>query len=588
MALGQTLRSYTTGRTRNPLLQVGVLGPLIVIAILSFYVVIPLVLTVLASFRPPGVLPTELGAFTTSAYVRAFTGADFVPIITNTLLYAAGGVILGLPIAFGFAFLTERTDMPLRHWMYTLMFIPMSTPVFATALGWVLLLGPRAGTVNQWIRIITGSDATDGPFNIFTLEGLIFVHVLGGIPTMWLFLISVLRSMDPALEEASSTAGGTNWSTMKRVTIPLMLPGVAAVFVYFFITGIESLELPLALGPTAGVQVLATKIFFTILPSANIETDYGVPAAFGMLALVMGLIGISFYLYLVRRAARYAVVTGKGYRPKLIQLGKWKYLAVGLVGLYIVVKVILPFSILFTASFLKFYVPLVPETWGHLNWTLDNYDRILDYRFFGRFFVNTIIVAVSAAMTNMVFVTFIAWLIVRYPSRLTRFVNVLAFLPLAIPGTISTVALFLMFIGTPLYGTLPLMVLAFAARFTAFGTRLMHSAQLQIHRELEEASLVSGAGVIKTFFTINLRLLIPAFLNGWLWILVHAAKDFSVALLLASGASALIGNVIYSSFTAGDFPRASSQMVILIAFNLVLVVFGRRWIRRAVGGEQRS
>lgn len=587
MALAQNSRGSTGGRFYPAaLLDVRVIGPIFVILLLSFYVVIPLILTVVASFRPPGVLPTEAGPFTVSPYINAFTGADFRPIIINTLLYALGGVLFGLPIAFLFAFLSERTDMPFRNWMYLLMFIPMSTPVFATALGWVLLLGPRAGTINQWIRIVTGSDATDGPFNIFTIEGLIFVHVLGGIPTMWLFLISVLRSMDPALEEASSTVGGTPWNTMKRITIPLMFPGVAAVLVYFFITGLESLELPLALGPTAGINTLATKIFFTILPSANVETDYGVPAAFGMLALVIGLFGIASYLYLVRRAARYAVVTGKGYRPKLIRLGRWKYVALGLVGLYVLIKIVLPFSILLTASFLKFYVPLVPETAGHLRWTFDNYDRVLDYRFFGRFFINTIIVAVSSAFSNMLFVTFIAWLIVRYPSRLTRAVNVLAFLPLAIPGTISTIALFLMFIGTPLYGTLALMVLAFAARYTAFGTRLMHSAQLQIHRELEEASYVSGAGAIRTFFTINVRLLIPAFLNGWLWIMVHAAKDFSVALLLASGASALIGNVIYGSFTAGDFPRASAQMVVLIAFNLVLVLIGRRWIRRAVGGEQ--
>lgn len=588
MALAGTLRRYTHIGGRNMLLDIRVIGPLVVLALLAFYVLIPLILTVIASFRPAGVLPTEAGAFTVSAYVRAFTGADFRPIVFNTVLYAGGGVLLGLPIAFAFAFLTERTDMPFRHYMYLMMFVPMSTPVFATALGWVLLLGPRAGTINQWIRLVTGSDTREGPFNIFTLEGLIFVHVLGGIPTMWLFLISVLRNMDPAMEDASATSGAGRWQTLKRVTVPLMFPGVAAVLVYFFISGLESLELPLALGPTAGVEVLATKIFFTILPSANIETDYGVPAAFGMLGLVMGLIGISFYLYLVRRSARYAVVTGRGYRPKMIRLGKWKVLALAFVGAYIVIKVILPFSVLFIASFLQFYVPLVPETWSYLSWTFDNYDHVFSYRFFGKYFVNTIIVAVSSAFSNMILVTFIAWLIVRYPSRLTRAVNALAFLPLAIPGVISTVALFLMFIGTPLYGTLALMVLAFAARYTAFGTRLMHSAQLQIHRELEEASLVSGAGTIRTFFAINLRLLIPAFLNGWLWILVHAAKDFSVALLLASGTSALVGNIIYGSFTAGEFPQAAAQMVVLIAFNLVLVVLGRRWIRRAVGGEQQS
>ena len=126
-------------------------------------------------------------------------GADFKPIIRDTLLYAGLGVLFALPIAFAFAFLTERTDMPLRNSMYVLMFIPMSTPVFATALGWVLLLGPRGGTINVYLRMLLGTDAADGPFNIFSMTGLVFVHVLGIIPTMWLFLHSDLRELSAIL-----------------------------------------------------------------------------------------------------------------------------------------------------------------------------------------------------------------------------------------------------------------------------------------------------------------------------------------------------------------------------------------------------
>jgi iron(III) transport system permease protein len=559
-----------------------VAGSLVVLIVLAALVAMPLLFMFAASFRPAGVLPFAPGALTFSQYAQVYAGADTWPIVRNTVLYAGLGVLFALPVAFAFAFLTERTDMPLRNAMYVLMFIPMSTPVFATALGWVLLLGPRGGTVNVYLRALTGSDAANGPFNIFTMEGLIFVHVLGIVPTMWLFLTAVLRQMDPLLEEAALAAGASRWQVLRSVTGPLMRPGVAAVGIYFFLSGLESLELPLALGPTAGIDVLSTKIYFSLVPSSDLGVNYGVPAAFGMLGLAMGVIGTILYLRLVRQSSNYAVITGKGYRPKLIQLGRWKYFAVGSILLFIAVKVILPFAVLVYASFLRFYVPPIKEYAADLSWTLLNYRQLLDYRFFGGYFVNTVIVSLLAATLTMLLVSFIGWLAVRKPGRLTRLIDTVAFMPLAIPGTISTLAIFLMFVGTPLHGTLILLTLAFLARYLAFGTRLMHSAMLQLHQELEEVSQTSGANNLQTFFRITLRLLLPAFLNGWLWVLVHAAKDFSVALLLASAGSVVTANIIYQAFVGGQFPGSAAMLVVLILFNLAFVVAGRKWIRRAM------
>ena len=153
-------------------------------------------------------------------------------------------------------------------------------------------------------------------------------------------------------------------------------------------------------------------------------------------------------------------------------------------------------------------------------------------------------------------------------------------MPLAIPGIISTLALFLMFIGTPLEGTLCLLVLAFIARYLAYGTRLMHAAMLQVHRELEEASETSGASNLQTFVGITLRLLMPAFLNGWLWVLVHSAKDFSVALFLASAGSVVVANIIYDAFASGRFTESAAALVFLVMFNLMFVLAGRNWITR--------
>jgi iron(III) transport system permease protein len=514
-------------------------------------VVLPLLLMIVAAFRPLGTLPLDPGPFDASAFERGFSQAGMGEVLLNTAVFAGGSVMLALPIAIVLAFLTERTDLPFRNAIYVAMFVPMTIPVFATALGWILLLGPRAGILNVGLNELLGRESTDGLLNIYSMRGMIFLQALGLVPSMWLLLTAVLRNMNPVLEEAASTSGAGRISTFKKVTLPLMRPAIAAVLIYYLVQGIEILELPLAVGPNAGVEVLSTRIFFEVMPVGAEPPDYPVAAAIGMLALALGVIGIVIYSYLMRRASSFAVVSGKAYRPQRIRLGRWKWPALLFVFGYMLLKVILPLGVLLYASFLRFYQP--PRV-GDLPWTLDNYVRLLDYRHFGRYFVNTILVSFGAAALTMLLAGLVSWFVVRYPSKLTKLLNFFAFMPLAIPGVISTLAFFLIFIGTPLYGSLILMVLAFTSRYLAYGTRLMHAAQLQIHKELEEASLTSSVPPWRGYLSINLPLLKPAMINGFLWVLVHAARDFSVALLLATAGSLLAGNVIYSAFVGGSYP----------------------------------
>ena len=557
--------------------------PLIALVILLAIVVGPIVTLVVASFRPVGTYPLDAGPLVLDGYRTILEDANLQKTIQDTFVFAIGVLVFGLPLAGAMAYLTERTDMPYRNTLYLLLFIPMSTPVFATGLGWILLLGPKAGMLNVWWRELFNSTARDGPINIFTMQGLIFAGAIGLAPSMWLFLISVLRNMDPTLEEAAAVSGAGRLKTLTRITLPLMRPGTFAVGIFFFIVAIESLELPLALGLTAGVETIAVRILRLVNFEVAGEVDYGLPATLGVFALVIGTLGVAVYLYLVRSASRFAVMTGKGYRPRMLKLGKFKWVALGFFALYIIIKVVLPFSVLVYASFLEYYQPYVSSNFEYLHWTIGNYAHIFDWRFAGRFFVNTIIVSIAASFGTMFLVSFFGWLVVRMPGAMTRGVNVIAFMPLAVPGTISSTAMLLLFIGTPLYGTLFLLVLAYIFRYIAFGTRLMHAAQLQISKELEEVALTSGASRVTTFFLINLRLLVPAFINGWLYILVHVSKDFSVPLLLASGNTLLFGNIIYHRWEQGDLSVAAALMVILIILNLSAVYMGRRWLVKSVG-----
>jgi len=565
------------------LADVRVTAPLLALLMLSLLVVLPLLTMLLASLRPPGTLPFDNAPFILSNFSSVFLAPDTLAMLRNTAVYASVPIVLALPLAFGLAFLTERTDMPLRDAVYSAMFIPISIPVFASAMSWFLLLGPRAGTLNMWIRTVFGLDTREGPFNVLSLEGMIFVHAIGIIPSMWLILISVLRVMDPALEEAASVSGASRLRSVLFVTVPLMAPGILAIVILFTVAGIESLETPLALGRPAGIDVMATRVYDLLHQPTGIGFAFGPPAALGLLGLLLGILGIALYLHFTRRASKYVVITGKGYRPRIVRLGRWKYVAVGAIAAYLVLQVVLPFGMLVATSFQRFYQPLAPGS--NIAWTTNNYVSMLDYRFFGQYFVNTVLVAVGAATLTMLLVSFLSWQVVRWPSRLTQAVNVLAFMPLAIPGVISGLAFFLLFIGTPLYGTLILLVLAFMSRFLAYGTRLMHSAQVQIHKELEEAAVTAGVPYLRTFLSINLRLLLPAFFNGWLWVLTHTARDFTTPLMVASASSLLASNLIFGRYADGKFPESAAMMVALVLFNVCAVIAGRKWIVRAIGAK---
>jgi iron(III) transport system permease protein len=552
------------------------LGALLAVSVL---VLIPLVVLVITSFRPDGLLPFDAGPLTLENYAELGSSGSSVRLFINTLIYAGGSLAVGLPIALGLAFLTERTDLPGRNTFYTILIMAMAMPIFATAVGWIILAGPRAGILNSYFRFFTGSSASSGPLNTFSMPGMVFVTGIAIVPPMWLLLASVVRNMDPALEEAAATSRVGRFGSLRRITIPLMRPGIAAVAVYYTIGIIESFEIPLAIGLPAGIEVLSTKIYSIVTAEEEEALAFGGAAALGVAAAAFVFVGILAYLRLVKQASRYAIITGKAYRPKLLLLGRWKYVALALVLLYILVGQILPLSSVLYTSLLNFYAPPVPGNFGNISWTFDNYTQLLDSKTFTRAIRNTVIVVVAAATITMLLVTVISWCAVRIRGLMPYTANVMTFIPLAIPGVITTLAFLLLFIGTPLYGTLALLVFAFTARYLSYTARLMYAAQLQLHKELEEVAYTSGAGVVTTFFYVTLRLLLPAFANGWLWVVTHAARDFVTPVLLATSGTVLLANLMWSNYTAGRQPESSAVIMVLIVLLGIMAFLSRRFVR---------
>jgi len=226
-----------------------------------FYLVLgPLAIALLATFRKKGTLPFEPGPFTLENYAEVFLDPSTWALILNTLVFAGGSLILGMSLALILGWLVERSDMPYHELMFSLIIAPMAIPGMMAAIAWIFLLHPKIGLFNIVVRWALGLDTPDGPLNIYTLWGMIFVEGIRMVPTIFLMTSGAFRSMDPALEEASRVAGKSSLVTTFRITLPLMWPAILAALLYFLIVAMEVFEIPGVLGMNAGIHVFSVVI----------------------------------------------------------------------------------------------------------------------------------------------------------------------------------------------------------------------------------------------------------------------------------------------------------------------------------------
>jgi iron(III) transport system permease protein len=556
-------------------------------AFLVFLVLIPLVRLLLSSFQLGH--PAVPSGWSLQNYIAAYTMPRFYEALGTTVLLSAVGTFITLAIAVLFAWLIERTDMPLRNLAWTLILIPMAIPGVLFALGWGLLLSPKTGVINvvlrnslAWIGI--GIDA--GPLNIYSLGGLIFLDGLRGVTTIFLMLVGAFRMMDPTLEEAARVAKANGRSTFFGVTLPVLLPAILTAGMYSFISSMDSFEAPLAVGLPAGIFLLSTLIYFTTRMQAPI--NYGLGAAFSVLYMILMILLLIGYRRAVRFSDRFSTVTGKGYRPRVISLGRWRYAALGIFVAYFLLTVAAPFAILLWASLLPSY--RVPSMQFLSLVTLRNYAEVFSQPHIFSVIWNTLWLMALSATATMVLAFVVSWVIVRTQVRGRAFLDTFLFLPHAIPGIVVALALVMAYLTPPLnqlriYGTVWIVAMALIAGYIAFATRLMNTAIVQIHKELEHAAYVCGATVTRTMFYITLPLLFPAFAAGWVWVAVHSLRAFSAPLMLASKGNQVFAILMWEYWEAGEVPMASSLGVLLILVLIPLTLFMRRFIVR-VSGQQ--
>jgi iron(III) transport system permease protein len=566
----------------------GRITPVVLTGFLIFLVFIPLARLLLSSFQLGH--PAIPEGWTLQNYIAAYSMPLFYQALGATVLISAVGTLITLTIAILFAWLVERTDMPFRNLAWVLILIPMAMPGVLFAMGWALLLAPKTGVLNTILRsllAIVGIELTTGPLNIYSLGGLIFLDGLRGVTTVFLMVVGAFRMMDPSLEEAARVAKANARSTFFQVTLPALMPAILTAAMYSFISSMESFEAPLAIGLEGGVFVLSTLIYFTSRLQAPL--DYGLGAVFGVSYMVLMVFLLAGYRKAVRHSERFSTITGKGFRPRILSIGKWRYFALAMFVGYFIITVGAPFVILLWASILPSY--RVPSYEALSLVSFANYFSVFSMPQIVSVIWNTVLLMAIAAAATMLVAFFVSWVIVRSQVRGRAVLDAIMFFPHAIPGIVIALALMMAYLSPPLkylgiYGTIWILVLGFIVTYIAFGTRLMNSAIIQVQKELEQAAYVCGATPTRTLFAITLPLLFPAFTAGLIWVAVHVLRGFSIPLMLSTKSTQVFAVLLWDYWDSGRVSMASALGVLLILVLIPLTLLMRRFIMRVSAQER--
>ena len=555
------------------------------VALLLYLIVGPLGVLLFSSFkRTEGNLPFESAApYTLENYRDVFLSSSTWDTVWTTAIYAGGALILSFAIAITLAWLVERTDMPLRNTTYTLVIAALGIPAVIAGISWGLLGNERIGVINVFLRWLFGMEG-EGPFSVFSIWGMIVVQAITMVPVTFLLITGAFRAMDASLEEAGVVCGASFRQTVRRITLPVLSPAIFSAFIYQIVTVVESFDIPLVIGLRAGIEVLSTRIFLEIIPVGGLP-NYGIASTFSVLMLLVALGPLLYYNRIIARSERFSTVTGKDFRQKRYELGRAKPLALGFVFLYVLFALLLPLLILVWTSLIPFY--RVPSRAALENVSLDAFRNLGASEFFMEALWNTVRVGVSVAVATMLIGVLTAWIVVRVRSRWSRALDVLAYVPHAMPGVIigTSILLIYLVLPVPVSGTIWVIVIALSTQYTSLSTRLMNGAVSQIQVALEEAAEVSGASQTQILRKILLPLILPPFVNGGLLIFLLSIRNLTLALILAAPDSVLLSVLIFQRWDAGQTEDTAAVGIVMVAITLLLSVALRR--ASAIGSTSR-
>ncbi len=528
--------------------------------------VVPVLLLLLNSFNVsrPG-QPTRYGL---DNWRRALADESLMEAVGNTLRLGVTRTVIALLIAVTLSVLIARTDMPGRRFVEVSLWFAFFVPPLSMTLGWILLLDPSNGVVNNELRQVFGLDGTQGPLNIYSFWGIILAHISAStVPIMTILMIPVMKRMSSGLEEAARACGAGRIKTICYVTLPLMRPAILGATLLSFIYSLKAFEIEYLLGNPVGFKVFSTQIYDWIYRDPPL---YGIATALGILivpVMVILAIGQRFAV----RGGTYVTVASRSFSDAPMRLGSVRRWVIGACAwLYVILVIGMPMGALIVGSFMRrfgFFDIDNPFTASH-------WSELVNNNLFAASVGNSLKLGLGATVVGLVVYLVVGLVIVRSRLPGRGAVDVMAWLPVALPGILLGLGLLWLYLGTPmrtvLYGSVAGLVIAIVINHMATGTQQMKAGLMQVSAEHEQAARTCGARPVRSLWSITLPLIGPTVAGVAILTFDNAIRDISSVILLTSGDSRPLSILLFEYSSTSQLEQAAALGVIMSAVTLVV------------------
>ena len=553
----------------------------LLLAILGFLVIYPVLTLLLGALTDtnPVVEGLQLGHLSIANFLTVLKNPNVAEALSNTLIVCAGGTLIAVVIGLLFSWIVVRTNTPFKGIIAAASILPLFAPPLVAGVAWSILGSPKTGLINtlfKWAGL-------DWRVDFYSLSGLVFVFGIYYAPYVYMFTASALRNMDPSLEEAAEISGASAFSTLFTVTFPLIMPAIVSGMLLSFIVMLGIYGVPAVLGAPSNISVLTTYIFKLTNWSPPL---YNTAAAVAIILMVVtGCLVVLQQKVLGRRS--YTTVAGKAFRPRHLDLGPWRWLTLALGLIYLLVVVVLPTLALIVAAFRKFmFIRDVASLFDMRQYSLMHFDSIFANPLTLNSIYNAVEVGIITAVVGGTLAFAIGYTIHRTAVVGRGAIDLIATLPVAIPGLVIGVAYLWAWIGIPggLYGTIWILALAFIARFMPDTVKALSTSFLQIHRELEEAAWVCGRGMLSTLGTIVLPLARPGVIASMTLLFVLAIRELGSSLFLYTSNTMVMSVLLLDYYEGGNIGKTAAFSLVQTVL-LGVLIGGANWLSRGAAQD---
>jgi iron(III) transport system permease protein len=572
-----TVRAAKIERTTQLRIVAGWLWSGALMAVLAFLVLYPVSMLLIGALTNTNPVVDGFGVFDLSLgnFLVVLGNPNVHLALANSLIACTGGTALAVAIGLAFSWIVVRTDTPWKGFIGAASLIPLFVPPLVAGVAWSILGSPKSGLVNTMLKWA----GVDWRIDLYSMTGLILVFGMYYAPYVYMFTASALRNMDPSLEEAAEISGVGPVRTLFTITFPLIAPAIISGGLLSFIVMLGIYGIPAVLGAPANIPVLTTYIFTL--------TNWNPPLYSTAAAVAIVLMAVTGALVVLQQyvlsGKSFATVAGKAFRPRALKLGPWRWLTLALALAYLFVVVVLPLLALIVAAFRRFlFIPNAASLFEMRHYSLIHFYSIFDNPLTMRSIWNTMEVGLITALLGGVLAFAIGYTVHRgnVPGR--RGIDLIATLPVAIPGLVIGVAYLWAWIGLPggLYGTIWILALAFIARFMPDTTKSLSTSFLQIHRELEEAAWICGKGLIGTIRTIVLPLARPGTIAAMTLLFILAIRELGSSLFLYTSDTMVMAVLLLDYYEGGNTGKTAAFSLVQTALLAVLIGFAS-WLANA-------